>query len=51
MNDFLPDELPPVSYFLMEINNETWYGIFRILFTAIVIISALIYLRYRKSIK
>jgi hypothetical protein len=50
MNSFLPEALPPVHYFLMELNNERWLTLFRVSFGVLIVITALIYFRYRKRL-
>ena len=50
MNDFLPDELPPVHYFLKELNNWRTLTLFRVLFIGLILISALIYFLYRRKL-
>jgi len=50
MNDPFPAELPPVRYFLMMINNEGWFNFFRILAGAILLITVLLYICYRKNL-
>jgi len=50
MDDPFPAGLPPVRYFLMEINSDGWFDFFRILAVVILVISALLYFHYRKKL-
>ena len=49
MNDFLPDKLPPVHYFLAELNNDTWINIIRIFFAVIAAITVFVYFYFRSK--
>jgi hypothetical protein len=49
MNEFFPEVLQPVHYFLVEINNEIWLNCIRAAIGIIVVATIFFYVRFRKS--
>jgi hypothetical protein len=50
MDNFLPEALPPVSYFLQSFNNNTTLWVIRIVVGIVALLSITAYFCFRKKI-
>ncbi|GHU65443.1 hypothetical protein FACS189447_04410 [Spirochaetia bacterium] len=46
----LPESLPAVRYFLEVLDTQEWIVVFRAIFAGIMLISASVFIRYRKRL-